>query len=92
MKNIESVTRGRDMNWLEETNSYQNDATNLTIRIFNLKTERLNSVLHCNAFVTKNQTSKGLIFHFVYWTDKMPIRYGDGYMGILEKDEIKHNI
>ena len=36
------------MNWLEETNSNQNDATNHTIRIPNLKTERrLIVVLHC---------------------------------------------
>ena len=48
MKNIESVTSGRDMNWIEETNSTKNDATNLTIRIVNLKTERrLMVALHC---------------------------------------------
>ena len=48
MKNIESLTSGRDMNWLKETNSNQNDATNLTIRIVNLKTEGLLIVaIHC---------------------------------------------
>ena len=40
MKNIESVSIGHDINWLKETNSNQNDATNLTIRIVDHKTER----------------------------------------------------